>query len=90
MTGMSSSRRWLYDPWTDLLLGCGGLYAGVFALMCLPRLEVRSFVPQFWMPLVLLMCGVPHCVQYLWISAYTAREAGRERDTPQILREGVH
>ncbi len=55
-----ADRRWLYGPWSDLLLGCGVLYFGVFALLFLAGDQLKAAVPLGFLPLGSLLLAVPH------------------------------
>ena len=41
----SDSRRWLYGPTSDLLLGCGLLYAVVFVALTVAGDAFRAVLP---------------------------------------------
>jgi len=56
----TSPRRWLFGPVPDLLLGCGLLYALVFATMSFAGPTLRWAVPFGMSPLVALLAGTPH------------------------------
>ena len=51
---------WLFGPWPDLLLGCGGLYAALLALFLAAGPELRALQPALVFPLVVLLTGTPH------------------------------
>ena len=54
------STAWLRGPSSDLLLGCGLGYAGIFALLALVGAQVESVLPVSVIPLVLLFLSIPH------------------------------
>lgn len=56
----ASSRRWLFGPVPDLLLGCGVGYGLVFLLQLLDPSLLRAVVPAGAAPLVILLSGTPH------------------------------
>ncbi len=51
---------WLYGPGWDLLLGCGGAYALLFALLVVTGPYLREGTPTILVPLVALIVGTPH------------------------------
>jgi hypothetical protein len=55
-----ASRRWLFGPVPDLLLGCGVGYAFVFLLQLFDPSLLRAWVPAGAAPLVILVSGTPH------------------------------
>jgi tetratricopeptide (TPR) repeat protein len=57
---IAPSRRWLFGPVPDLLLGCGIGYAFLFAAMSFAGPELRWAVPFGLAPLVALVSGTPH------------------------------
>ncbi len=56
----SPSARWLFGPVPDLLLGCGGLYFALFAVLSVAGPALRETVPLALLPLGLLLLGTPH------------------------------
>lgn len=56
----SSARRWIHGPALDLLLGCGGLYALVFAIFPLVAGTPLTVGANFVAPLLVLLISVPH------------------------------
>ncbi len=53
-------RPWLYGPFPDLLLGCGGLYLLLFAILALAGPEIRAGQPTILFPLIAMLAGTPH------------------------------
>ena len=51
---------WLFGPWSDLLFGCGALYALLFGAFCLAGAELRTLQPGLLFPLFVLALGTPH------------------------------
>ena len=51
---------WLFGPWSDLLFGCGLLYALAFGVFLVAGEEIRSAQPKLMFPLLILALGVPH------------------------------
>ena len=49
---------WLFGPAIDLLLGCGLIYALLVGLLFLLQPKLGQLGP--WLPLVILLTGVPH------------------------------
>ncbi|HTF35292.1 MAG TPA: hypothetical protein VK714_16535 [Myxococcota bacterium] len=55
-----ATKRWLFGPVPDLLLGCGLAYALLFALFCVRGAAFRNlFVPGL-LPLLSVVGGTPH------------------------------
>jgi hypothetical protein len=54
------TRRWLWGPATDLLLGCGLAYAAVFVAMLFVGREMQAWIPLGLLPLGSLLLGTPH------------------------------
>ncbi|MGH0030344.1 MAG: tetratricopeptide repeat protein [Myxococcota bacterium] len=52
--------RWLFGPLPDLLLGCGGAYLIVFALLVGAGPAFEGVVPHAMMPLLVLVTSIPH------------------------------
>src|SRR5512134_142513 len=56
-----ASRRWLFGPVSDLLLGCGVAYMLVFAALCAAGSTVRGIGSVTLVPfLLIILTGVPH------------------------------
>ena len=51
---------WLFGPGPDLLLGCGGLYIAIFALLVLAGDQMLALIPLGLLPLLTLFTGTPH------------------------------
>jgi len=68
--------RWLYGPAPDLLLGCGGLYALVFAALAAAGPQIREVLPIGLLPLLVLFTGIPHYGATL-LRVYERREDRR-------------
>jgi hypothetical protein len=51
---------WLYGPASDLLLGCGALYALLFVLFSVAGAQLRELQPGLLFPLLVLLAGTPH------------------------------
>lgn len=56
----SSGNRWLYNAPTDLLFGCGGLYLLLFAAFVVFGASLRTALPTYLLPLLLMLVSVPH------------------------------
>ncbi len=52
--------RWLFGPVSDLLLGCGGLYAIVLLGFAIGGAELRAEQAIWLGPLLVLLLGAPH------------------------------
>lgn len=82
----SGNRGWLFGPAPDLLLGCGGLYAALMLLLVLIRPDMGRISP--WLPLVILVTGVPHYGATLL--RISATPADRKRyAVPALILSGV-
>ena len=57
---MAAAQRWLYGPFIDLALGCGGLYLAVFAAFAVAGPELRSYWPAALTPILLIVISMPH------------------------------
>ncbi|MFP8880275.1 MAG: tetratricopeptide repeat protein [Myxococcota bacterium] len=55
-----TGERWLFGPVTDLLLGCGGLYAIVVLAFAIGGGELRAEEASWLGPLLVLLLGAPH------------------------------
>ncbi len=53
-------KPWLYGPVSDLLLGCGLLYAALFLAQAAFGASYRNAVPHAVLPLIVLLLGQPH------------------------------
>src|SRR5690554_2974156 len=71
-----ASRRWLFGPRSDLLLGCGGAYGIAFAAQTLAPDTMRELLPMWIFPFVTLVLGAPHYGATL-TRAYGTQEARR-------------
>jgi len=60
MADSATPARWLHGPASDLLLGCGGLYAVYFLAALFAGSEIRAFAPETLLPLGALILGAPH------------------------------
>jgi len=58
--GAANPDRWLFGAAPDLLLGCGLLYVGVFALYCLAGDAVAGYQPTYLLALFTLIFSAPH------------------------------
>jgi hypothetical protein len=74
--GAPSSRRWLYGPGRDLLLGCGLGYALLLIALCAFGPEVRTRMPAGLIPFLTLLVGAPHYGATL-LRVYERREDRR-------------
>lgn len=54
------SSRWLYGPFTDLLLGCGLWYFAAFEIFAVYGAEIRLGGGLVLAPMLMLLLGVPH------------------------------
>jgi hypothetical protein len=59
-TARVASGRWLHGPLSDLALGCGGLYALVFAVYAASGPAFEHAFPAGLLPLGALVLGTPH------------------------------
>lgn len=71
-----ATRRWLFGPWSDLLLGCGGAYGVAFAAQSVAPGAMREIFPLWLFPFVTLVLGTPHYGATL-LRAYGTQEARR-------------
>ena len=55
-----ASQRWLFGPLPDLLLGCGLLYAALFAVLVPASGWFQRVTPTFLAPLLVLLLSAPH------------------------------
>ncbi len=60
MAESASPSRWLHGPTSDLLFGCGGLYAVYFLATLFAGSEIRALAPESLLPLGALILGAPH------------------------------
>ncbi len=63
MTATASTPRasgWLYGPVTDLMFGCGLLYALLFVVFALLGPSLRALQPGFLIPVLILLISMPH------------------------------
>ena len=51
---------WLHGPTSDLLLGAGVLYFGVFLLLALMGPQIRAAQASYLLPLLVLLVSMPH------------------------------
>jgi tetratricopeptide (TPR) repeat protein len=58
--GSRAHSRWLYGPAPDLLFGCGGAYAFVFAALLFAGGTLQTLVPLGLLPLAILVTSIPH------------------------------
>ena len=70
------SGRWLFGPVPDLLLGCGGLYALIFAVSAIAGPVIRGQQAHFIFPLLVLLVSYPHYGATL-LRVYEQREERR-------------
>jgi len=56
----SGGSRWLFGPVSDLLLGCGLLYAVFFVAQIAAGPALRSWLPLTLLPFLTLVLGAPH------------------------------
>ncbi|MDI1477634.1 hypothetical protein [Polyangium sp. y55x31] len=57
-TAVAAPRPWLLGPWPDLLLGCGLGYGLVVVALAAIGAPMGSL--EGWLPLVVLVTGIPH------------------------------
>jgi hypothetical protein len=60
MADSATPSRWLHGPASDLLFGCGGLYAIYFLAAFFAGSEIRAIAPETLLPLGALILGAPH------------------------------
>lgn len=75
-TAEPQSSRWLYGPWTDLLLGCGLLYLGISIVAAGFGSGFSASLPDTLAPLIILLVSMPHYGATL-VRVYEHREARR-------------
>lgn len=68
-----ATKRWLWGPATDLLLGCGLAYAAVFLAMLFVGREMQVWIPLGLLPLGSLLIATPHYGATI-LRAYERRE----------------
>jgi hypothetical protein len=56
----SAPARWLFGGWSDLLLGCGLLYAALFAGLLVFGKQLRLAQPEIAFSLAFLAVSIPH------------------------------
>lgn len=71
-----AGRPWFFGPVPDLLLGCGLLYAGLFAAQSLAGDSLRAALPAGLHPFLTLLFGAPHYGATL-LRAYGSRAERR-------------
>lgn len=54
------ANRWLFGPFTDILLGCGGGYVLFFILLLAAGNTINNYIPISLTPLIALFLSVPH------------------------------
>lgn len=59
-TAQPPANRWLFGPVPDLLLGCGGAYALMVAVLLWIGPTLRASQPALIFPLMALLVGTPH------------------------------
>ena len=59
-TPPAAPARWLFGATTDLLFGCGLISALAFLALSIDGPAVREILPFAWMPLLMLVTGIPH------------------------------
>lgn len=57
---VAATRRWLFGPKSDLLLGCGLLYLMFFLLLALQGRTIEALLPLSVTPLIALFLSIPH------------------------------
>ncbi len=60
MAKSTASSRWLHGPASDLLFGCGMIYAVYFAAALFAGPQIRALAPLSLLPLGALIFGAPH------------------------------
>jgi hypothetical protein len=60
MVASAPSRPWLFGPVPDLLLGCGGLYLGVFLALAVAGDWIEALLPLGLLAIPILALSVPH------------------------------
>jgi len=68
--------RWLFGPGSDLLLGCGVVYMGIFALLAAAGDRVEAAIPIASFMLISLVVSAPHYGATL-LRVYERREDRR-------------
>ena len=58
--GAAAKAGWLFGPFPDLLLGCGGLYLLVLAALSVGGAPLREAEALWLGPLLVLLIGAPH------------------------------
>jgi hypothetical protein len=75
-TAAPGSRRWLFGPGPDLVLGCGLGYSAVLLGMCVFGSDVRTRLGMSVIPFLTLLVGAPHYGATL-LRVYERREDRR-------------
>ena len=75
-TSTPANSRWLFGPVSDLLLGCGVAYMGVFALLVFATAQLEAAVPLWSFLLISLVISAPHYGATL-LRVYEQREDRR-------------
>ena len=60
MTASAPARGWLFGPVPDLLLGCGGIYLGVFLALGAAGDWIEGLLPLGLLAIPILALSVPH------------------------------
>jgi tetratricopeptide (TPR) repeat protein len=76
VTATAGSNRWLFGPASDLLLGCGLLYAFVFAFYGVAGAGILAVQPRWLFPLLVMLLSMPHYGATL-LRVYEQREERR-------------
>jgi len=80
--------RWLFGSVTDLLLGCGGLYAIVLLTFVVGGAQLRAEQALWLGPLLVLLLGAPHYGATL-LRVYEQRASRRSYAVFSIYATGV-
>jgi hypothetical protein len=69
-----ATKRWLFGPVPDLLLGCGLAYALLFSIFCVRGADFRALFVSGFLPLLSILGGTPHYGATL-LRVYSERES---------------
>src|SRR5678816_3400604 len=60
MVASAPARGWLFGPWADLMLGCGGAYLGVFLALGAAGNWIEGLLPLGLLAIPILALSIPH------------------------------
>jgi len=86
--GVAGSRRWLFGPASDLLLGCGLLYLLFFLLLAAQGNTIEALFPLSVTPLIALFLSVPHYGSTL-LRVYETRQSRQKYQFFSVYLSGA-